>query len=47
MAIQKFPYYTNIHIIGAEEPSRFGSVVAHPDMDGKVSGSSPGHTKRL
>ena len=27
--------------------SRFGSVVAHPDMDGEVSGSSPGHTKDL
>ena len=27
------------------EPSRFGSVVAHPDLNGEVSGSSPGHTK--
>ena len=27
------------------QPSRFGSVVAHPDLDGEVSGSSPGHTK--
>ena len=26
-------------------PSRFGSVVAHPDLDGEVSGSSLGHTK--
>ena len=26
-------------------PSRFGSVVEHPDPDGEVSGSSPGHTK--
>ena len=26
-------------------PSRFGSVVALLDLDGKVSGSSPGHTK--
>jgi hypothetical protein len=26
-------------------PSRFGSVVAHPDLDGEVSGSSPGHIK--
>ena len=25
--------------------SRFGSVVAHLDLDGEVSGSSPGHTK--
>ena len=25
--------------------SRFGSVVAHPVLDGEVSGSSPGHTK--
>ena len=25
----------------------FGSVVAHPDLDGEVSGSSPGHTKDL
>ena len=28
-------------------PSRFGSVVAHPDLDGEVSGSSLGHTKDL
>ena len=27
------------------KPSRFGLVVAHPDLDGEVSGSSPGHTK--
>ena len=26
-------------------PSRFGSVVSHPDLDGEVSGSSPGHIK--
>ena len=28
-------------------PSRFGSILlgAHPDLDGEVSGSSPGHTK--
>ena len=24
------------------KPSRFGSVVAHPDLNGEVSGSSPG-----
>ena len=24
---------------------KFGSVVAHSDLDGEVSGSSPGHTK--
>ena len=28
-------------------PNRFGSVVAHTDLDGEVSGSSPGHTKDL
>ena len=28
-----------------KQPSRFGSVVAQPDLDGEVSGSSPGHTK--
>ena len=27
------------------KPSRFGSVVAHPDLGGEVSGSSSGHTK--
>ena len=27
--------------------SRFGSVVAHPDLDGEGSGSSPGHTKKF
>ena len=27
------------------KPSRFGSVVAHPNQDGEVSGKSPGHTK--
>ena len=26
-------------------PSRFGSVVAHLDLDGEVSGSSPGQIK--
>ena len=25
-------------------PSRFDSVVAHPDLDGEVSFSNPGHT---
>ena len=24
--------------------SRFRSVVEHPDLDGEISGSSPGHT---
>ena len=28
-----------------KKPSRFGSVVAHLDLDGEVPGSSPGHTK--
>jgi hypothetical protein len=28
-------------------PSRFGSVVAHPDLDGEVSGSRLGHTKNF
>ena len=26
-------------------PNRFGSIVAHPDLDGEVSGSSLGLTK--
>ena len=26
-------------------PADLGSVVAHPDLDGEVSDSSPGHTK--
>ena len=26
-------------------PGRFGSVVAHPEINGKVSGSNPDHTK--
>ena len=26
------------------KPSRFGLVVAHPDLDWEASGSSPGHT---
>ena len=28
-------------------PSRFGSVVGHPNLDGQVSGSSLGHNKDL
>ena len=27
--------------------SRFGSVLAHLDLDGELSGSSPGHTKDI
>ena len=34
-----------IIFIYVQKPSRFGSVVAHPDLDGEVAGSSPGHTK--
>ena len=26
-------------------PSKFGSIIAHSDLDEEVSGSSPGHTK--
>ena len=26
------------------KPSRFSLIVAHPDLDWEVSGSSPGHT---
>ena len=37
----------NILLFTLHLPSRFGSVVAHPDLDGKVSGSSPGKTKTL
>ena len=29
----------------AVELSRCSSVLAHPDLGGEVSGSSPGHTK--
>ena len=29
------------------KPSRFGLELAHPDLDGEVSGSSPGHSKDL
>ena len=37
----------NIIRLSKVRPSRFGSVVAHPDLDGEVSGSSPGHTKNF
>ena len=32
-------------ILYIARPSRFGSVVAHLDLDWEVLGSSPGHTK--
>ena len=28
-------------------PGRFGSVIAHPDLDGEVSGSRPGYTTKV
>ena len=34
-------------ILCSYQPSIFGSVVAHPDLDGEVSGSSPGHTNKV
>ena len=35
----------NFNDFAGTRPSRFGSIVAHTDLDGEVSGSSPGHTK--
>ena len=32
-------------LLDVNEPSRFSSVVALPNLDGEVSGQSPGHTK--
>ena len=35
----------NFNDFAGTTPSRFGLIVAHTDLDGEVSCSSPGHTK--
>jgi hypothetical protein len=40
----KIMFYLSSDLV-FKAPSRFCSVVAHPDLDWKVSGSNPGHTK--
>ena len=39
---------TEIHLtMNLWTPRRFGTVLAHLDLDGEVSGSSSGHTNNL
>ena len=43
--MQIFIHFRKVNRFRTIEPGIFGSVVADPDLDGEISGSSLGHTK--
>ena len=47
MNLQQGFYKYVVVIKCRHKPGRFGSVIAHPDLDREVSGSSLGHTKKV